>query len=200
MLRELKRSVLFTLVTMLLLGGGYHLSLWALGRAAFPRQAEGSLIRRTDGRIVGSELIAQKFETPAYFHPRPSGVDYHAASAGGTNYGPTNADHLKAVHERLEARVALEGVPAASVPSEMVTASGSGLDPHIPPDAAGIQVSRVAAARGADPFRVRALVAAHTEAPGLGFLGRPRVNVLLLNLALDRELGPWPAAASAGAR
>jgi K+-transporting ATPase ATPase C chain len=190
MLTELRRGVLFTAVTMVLLGGGYHVALWAVGRAVFPAQAEGSLIRRADGTVVGSRLIAQAFTRPEYFHPRPSGVDYNAASTGGTNYGPSNPDHLKAVQERLDARTALEGAAPAQVPSEMVTASGGGLDPHIPPAAAELQASRVAAARGVATERVLAIVREHTEPPTLGFLGRARINVLELNLALDESLGP----------
>jgi K+-transporting ATPase ATPase C chain len=174
---------------MVLLGGGYHALLWAVGKVAFPSQAEGSLIRRADGTIVGSRLIAQKFTRPEYFHSRPSGVDYNAASTGGTNYGPSNPDHLKAVQERLDAVVAEDGVAAGQVPSEMVTASGAGLDPHIPPAAAELQAPRVAKARNVTIDRVRELIRAHTEPPTFGFLGRARVNVLELNLALDASLG-----------
>jgi K+-transporting ATPase ATPase C chain len=190
MTRELKQAVLFTLVTMLLLGGGYNVFLYGVGRGAFPRQAEGSLIRRADGTVIGSRLIAQKFSKPEYFQPRPSGVDYNAASTGGTNYGPANPDQLKAVSDRLHAITTQENVPAAQVPSEMVTASGAGLDPHIPPAAAELQAPRVAAARGIDVDRVRELIRLHTEQPTLGFLGRARVNVLELNLCLDESLGP----------
>jgi potassium-transporting ATPase KdpC subunit len=189
MLKELKRSVLFTAVTIVLFGVVYHLALWGIGRVAFPAQAEGSLIRRADGTVVGSRLIAQKFTRPEYFHSRPSAVDYNAASTGGSNLGPTNPDHLKSVKERLDAVIALEGVSASQVPSEMVTAGGGGLDPHIPPDAAEIQTARVARARHVNADRVRELVRAHTEAPTFGFLGRSRVNVLELNLALDASLG-----------
>src|SRR5262245_45815970 len=147
MLKELKQGLLFTLVTIVLLGGGYNVALWAIGRVAFSSQAEGSLIRRPDGTIVGSRLIAQKFTRPEYFQPRPSGVDYNAASTGGTNFGPSNPDHLKAVKERLDAIVAQENAKPGSVPSEMVSASGAGLDPHIPPTAADLQSARVATAR-----------------------------------------------------
>ena len=195
MLKELKRGLLFTIVMMVLLGGGYHVVLWAIGRAVFPSQSEGSLIRRADGTIVGSRLIAQKFTRPEYFQPRPSGVDYNAASTGGTNYGPSNADHLKAVQERLDAVTKQEGVTAGQVPSEMVTASGGGMDPHVPPSAAELQATRVASTRGVPIERVRALIHAHTEPPALGFLGRARVNVLELNLALDETLGTVKAAA-----
>jgi K+-transporting ATPase ATPase C chain len=185
MFKELKQGISFTLVTMVLLGGGYHVVLWGVGRVLFPGQAEGSLIRRADGTIVGSHLIAQKFERPEYFHPRPSAVDYNAASTGGSNYGPSHPDHLKAVEERLDALMKQEGVVASQVPSEMVTASGAGMDPHVPPAAAELQAARVAAARGIPVARVRELIGAHTETPTLGFLGRARVNVLELNLALD---------------
>ena len=194
MIKEIRQAILFTTVTMVLFGGGYHVVLWAIGRAAFPAQAEGSLIRRPDGTIVGSRLIAQKFTRPEYFLPRPSGVDYNAASTGGTNYGPSNPDHLTAVRERLDAVTKLDGVAAARVPSEMVTASGGGMDPHIPPAAAELQAARVAAARGVAVDRVRALIQARTEPPTFGFLGRARVNVLELNLALDETFGaPTPA-------
>jgi K+-transporting ATPase ATPase C chain len=196
MVKELRQGVLFTLVTMLLFGGVYHVALWAIARVAFPAQAEGSLIRRPDGTIVGSRLIAQRFTRPEYFQPRPSGVDYNAASTGGTNYGPSNPDHLKAVRERLDGVMTQEGAAAAQVPSEMVTASGAGLDPHIPPPAAELQAKRVATARGVPVERVRALVREHTEPPTFRFLGRARVNVLELNLALDAALGaPAPVAA-----
>jgi K+-transporting ATPase ATPase C chain len=188
MLTELRRGLLFTVTTMILLGGVYHVVLWGIGRVLFASQAEGSLIHKADGTIVGSRLIAQKFTKPEYFQPRPSAVDYNAASTGGSNYGPSNPDHLKAVQERLDAITKLEGVGASRVPSEMVTASGGGLDPHIPPAAAELQAARVAAARGVAPERVQELVRAHTEPPTFGFLGRARVNVLELNLALDQSL------------
>ncbi|HZI93213.1 MAG TPA: potassium-transporting ATPase subunit KdpC [Patescibacteria group bacterium] len=200
MLQDVKRGLLFTMVTMVLFGGLYPMALWAVGRVVFPAQAEGSLIRSTEGKVLGSTLIAQRFDQPGYFHPRPSGVDFNAASSGGTNDGPSNPEHLKAVRQRLDALVAAEGVPASRVPSEMVTASGGGLDPHIPPDAAELQINRVAAARGAEPSRVRELLARHIEPPTLGFLGRARVNVLELNVALDRELGIYNAATPAGKR
>ena len=195
MVKEIKQAVLFTIVTMVLLGGGYHVVLWAIGRVVFPAQAEGSLIRRPDGTIVGSRLIAQKFTRDEYFQPRPSGVNYNAASTGGTNYGPSNPDHLKAVQERLDVITKQEGVAAGQVPSEMVTASGGGMDPHIPPAAAALQAGG-SHRRGRDAVdRVRDLIRAHTEPPTFGFLGRARVNVLELNLALDETLGaPTPAA------
>jgi K+-transporting ATPase ATPase C chain len=189
MLTEIKRGVLFTIVTMVLFGGVYHAGLWAVGQVAFPAQAQGSLIRRDDGAVVGSSLVAQAFTRPEYFQPRPSAVDYNAASTGGSNFGPSNPEHLELVRERLSHVTAVESAPASHVPSEMITASGGGLDPHIPPAAARLQAPRVAAARGVDPNRIRALIDAHTDPPTFGFLGRARVNVLELNLSLDREGG-----------
>jgi potassium-transporting ATPase KdpC subunit len=193
MLDEFKRSLLFTLVTMLLFGGAYHGVLWGVGRVVFPAQVEGSLIRRADGTVIGSRLIAQAFTRPEYFHPRPSAVDYDAASAGGSNYGPSNPEHLNAVQERLDAIMKREAVPARQVPSEMVTASGGGMDPHIPPVAAELQARRVASTRGVPIERVQQLIRAHTESPAFGFLGRARVNVLVMNLALDQTFGVAPA-------
>jgi potassium-transporting ATPase KdpC subunit len=190
---ELKRGVLFTVVSMVLVFA-YHAFMWGIGQVAFRSQAEGSLIRRADGTIVGSRLIAQKFTRPEYFQPRPSAVDYNAAATGGSNYGPSNPDHLKAVKERLDAVTRIEGAIPGQVPSEMVTTSGSGLDPDIPPDAADLQAPRVARARGVGLEKVRELIGAHTEPPTLGFLGRARVNVLELNLALDESVGKAPGA------
>jgi K+-transporting ATPase ATPase C chain len=192
MATELKRGLLFTVVSMALVLA-YHAFMWGVGQAAFRSQAEGSLVRRADGTIVGSRLIAQKFTRPEYFQPRPSAVDYNAAATGGSNYGPSNPDHLKAVRERLDAVTKQEGATPERVPSEMVTASGGGMDPDIPPAAAALQSNRVARARGVPLERVRELVAAHTEGPTFGFLGRARVNVLELNLALDEALGKAPA-------
>jgi potassium-transporting ATPase KdpC subunit len=199
MLREFNHGILFTAITLVMFGGVYHLVFWAVGRLAFPAQAEGTLVRRADGTIVGSRLIGQKFTRSEYFQPRPSAVDYNAASTGGSNYGPSNADHLNAVRERLDALTKQEGITPGQVPSEMVTASGGGLDPHIPPTAAELQAPRVAAARGVSVERVRELIQQHTDPPTFGFLGRARVDVLDLNLALDESLGSstQPAATTA---
>ncbi|HEV8201842.1 MAG TPA: potassium-transporting ATPase subunit KdpC [Candidatus Polarisedimenticolia bacterium] len=190
MVREIRQAILFNLVTLLLLGGLYPLVLWGVGAAAFPAQAEGSLLRRPDGSVVGSRLIAQPFERPDYFQPRPSAVSFNAAGSGGSNLGPSNPDLVKAVAARLVAVRAREGKEAGPVPSELVTTSGSGLDPHIPPAAAALQAARIANARGVTIEKVSALIEAHTEPPLLGFLGRARVNVLELNLALDATFGP----------
>lgn len=189
MLRELTHGVRFTVTTMVLLGGLYHVLLWGIGRAVFASQSEGSLVRRTDGTIVGSRLIAQEFTWPEYFRPRPSAAGYNAASTGGSNFGLSNPDHLAAVQTRIDAIVAEEHVHPAQIPSEMVTASGAGMDPHIPPAGAELQAARVASARGVPLERVRELIHDHIEPPTFGFIGRARVNALELNLALDREFG-----------
>jgi K+-transporting ATPase ATPase C chain len=188
MFKEIKEGFLFTLVTMVLFGGFYPVLVWGVGRVVFSRNAEGSFIRKADGGILGSELVGQVFTRPEYFHGRPSAVDYNAASTGGSNYGPSNPDHLTAVRERASAIVEREGVSLDEIPSDLVTASGGGLDPHISPEAALIQVERIAHQRGVPAERVRELVNAHTEGPTFGFLGKPRVHVLKLNLALDSEV------------
>jgi K+-transporting ATPase ATPase C chain len=191
MFKEIKEGFLFTLVTLVLFGALYPLFVWGVAQAVFPGKAEGSFIRKADGTdnsIQGSELVGQVFTRPEYFHGRPSGVDYNAASTGGTNYGPSNPDHLAAVQERASAIVEREGVSLGQIPSDLVTASGGGLDPHISPAAALIQVERVARERGVSAERIRELVEANTEAPTFGFLGKPRVHVLKLNLALDSEV------------
>jgi len=193
MVREIRQAILFNLVTMLLLGGLYPLALRGVGAVAFRAQAEGSLLRRPDGSVVGSRLIAQPFERPGYFQPRPSAVSFNAAGSGGSNLGASNPDLVKAVTARLAAVRAREGEEAGPVPSELVTTSGSGLDPHIPPAAAVLQAARVARTRGVPIERASALIDEHTEPALLGFLGRARVNVLELNLALDAAFGPPPA-------
>ncbi len=185
--KELREGLLFTLVTLALFGALYPLFVWGVGRVLFPGKAEGSFLRKADGTIQGSELVGQVFTRSEYFHGRPSGVDYNAASTGGTNYGPSNPDHLAAVRDRAAAIVEREGVSLDQIPSDLVTASGGGLDPHISPEAALIQVERVARERGVSADHIRDLVAAHTEGPTFGFLGKARVHVLNLNLALDSE-------------
>jgi potassium-transporting ATPase KdpC subunit len=187
---ELKRAVLFTLCTMALFGIAYPIAVWGVAQIAFPAQAQGSMVRRADGTIAGSSLIGQGFKSPQYFHSRPSAVDYNAASTGGSNYGPSNPDHRKLTRERLDAVVAENGVQPTAVPSEIVTASGGGLDPHLPPEAIELQVNRVARARNVSADDVRTLVHAQTEGPLWGVFGRSRVNVLELNLALDTRFGP----------
>lgn len=187
MKRNLLTAVLMTLATTILLGIVYPLVVTGIAQALFPGRANGGLIRR-NGVVVGSRLIGQPFASPAYFHSRPSaaGNGYDAASSGGSNLGPTNRKLI----ERVQADVAAAQAdnPGAPVPVDLVTASGSGLDPDISPAAAEFQITRVARARGIPPETLRRLVLQHTQGRVFGFLGEPRVDVLELNLALD-ELG-----------
>jgi K+-transporting ATPase ATPase C chain len=182
--RNLLVAVLMTIVTTALLGLGYPLLVTALAQAAFPARANGQLILR-DGIIIGSRLIAQPFTSPRYFWPRPSaaGNGYDAAGSGGSNLGPTAKKLVGRVAADLQRWEATN--PGHPVPVELVTTSGSGLDPHLSPAGALFQVPRVAKARGLNEAAIRAIVEAHLQGRQLGFLGEPRVNVLELNLALD---------------
>ena len=184
-MRNLITSALMIFVFTLLLGVGYPFAVWAVAQIVFPHQANGSLIER-DGTIVGSELIGQTFTSPGYFHSRPSaaGNGYDAAASSGSNLGATSAKLIDRVTADTETREAEN--PGVPVPADLVTASGSGLDPHISPAAAEFQIARVASERGLSQTQVREIVGRFTEQRQLGFLGEPRVNVLLLNLELDR--------------
>ena len=185
MLRLLLQSLRLTLLFTVLTGALYPLLVTGVAQLLFPRRANGSLVHR-EGRAVGSELLAQKFESPRYFHPRPSACDFATVPSGASNLGPTSAVLQSNVAARAAAFRRDHGVPNdAPVPSDLLFASGSGLDPHISPEAARAQVGRVAAARGLDSRHVAALVDRFVEPPQLGFLGEPRVNVLQLNLAVD---------------
>jgi K+-transporting ATPase ATPase C chain len=188
-IKELRISMIATLSLAVILCGIYPLIVWVLGQGLFPAKANGSPIVR-DGRLVGSSLIAQGFTHPKYFHPRPSaaGEGYDAASSGGSNLGPTSKQLIDAVGERVAAYRAENGLSSdALVPVDAVTASASGLDPHISLKNALLQARRVAKARGLKEEEVRHLIKIHTEGRDLLIFGEPRVNVLMLNLTLDKE-------------
>jgi K+-transporting ATPase ATPase C chain len=190
----LREAIALTLVLMALTGLVYPGVVTGLAQVLFPHQANGSLVT-VNGRVVGSELIAQQFSSAGYFHPRPSaGAGYNAAASAGTNKGPTDlklADTL--IAQAVDSEVRQDRAVKGKIPSDLVTSSGSGLDPHVSPAGADLQVARVARARAVSPESVRALVARYTEDRQFGFLGDPRVNVLKLNLALD-SLAPMPSA------
>ena len=187
MLSQLRPALMVLLLLTLVTGVAYPLLVTGIAQAVFPSQARGSLIVK-DGKIVGSRLIGQPFDDPKYFWSRPSATSPFADNAGsssGSNLSPTNPDLVTAVQGRVDALRAADPANTAPVPVDLVTASGSGLDPHISPAAALYQVPRVARVRKLDPEAVRQLVERHIEGRSLGFLGEPRVNVLELNLALD---------------
>jgi K+-transporting ATPase ATPase C chain len=175
------------LVLTLLTGVLYPLFVTGVAQLAFHRQANGSLVKRS-GRVVGSKLLAQKFESNRYFWPRPSAADYATVPSGASNKGPTNADLRAAVAERTARIRAVNNLTVGTpIPPDLLYDSGSGLDPHISPEAARLQITRIAAARGLTVEHVTALVNQSIELPSFGFLGEPRVNVLLLNLAVDEQ-------------
>ena len=186
------------LAVLTLAGCGFLYSLAGvgLGQALFPDAANGSLVQR-GGQVVGSALVAQGFASDRYFQPRPSAASYDTMAMAGSNQARTNPDMRARVEEARSAVAAREGVDPASVPGDLATQSGGGIDPHVTPEAAAIQVARVARARGLAPEQVRQLLAAHVEAPQFGLFGQPRVNVLELNLALD-ALAPAAAPADQG--
>ena len=187
MTAQLRPALVLLAVLSVVTGLAYPALVTAIAQVAFPLQANGSLIAR-DGKAVGSSLIGQPFDDPKYFWGRPSAtapLPYNAAASSGSNLGPTNPAQLEAVKGRVDALRAADPGNTGWVPVDLVTASGSGLDPHISPAAALYQVPRVAKARKLDPGAVHALVAQHTEGRTFGILGEPRVNVLALNLALD---------------
>lgn len=184
---EIRRSVLAVGTLGVLLCGVYPLTVWVVGQAIFPARANGSVVVRGQA-AVGSGLIGQRFSSPAYFHPRPSaaGGGYDAFRSGGSNLGPLSKELVETVQQRVAAYREENGLRDGSlVPADAVTASGSGLDPHISPENARLQAARVARARRMAETEVLRLVASHTEGRTFGILGEPRVNVLRLNMALD---------------
>jgi K+-transporting ATPase ATPase C chain len=190
MKKNLITAVLMTLLTTLLFGLLFPLVITGMARVLFPGKADGQLLTR-NGKVVGSRLIGQSFSSPGYFHSRPSsaGTGYDAGNSSGSNLGPTNQSLIARVQgdaDRLQAEN-----PGVAIPMDLLTSSGSGLDPHISPEAAEFQVPRIARERGLSEDVVREAVRQHSEARQFGFLGEPRVNVLELNLTLD-EIAPKP--------
>ncbi len=195
----LLRAVLATVVFTLLLGVIYPAVVWGVGQVAFSKQANGSLLKDASGQVIGSELLGQSFSAPQYFHGRPSaasnttytgtkGLVLDITTSGGSNYGPTDARLIGdagSIAVNAAQVISDTGIATGTVPVDLVTTSASGLDPHITPAGADVQVARVAKARNLSAERVRQLVAQYTEGRDLGLLGEPRVNVLKLNLALD---------------
>jgi len=191
MLAHVRPAIVLLALLSVVTGIAYPAVVTAIAQVIFPHQANGSLIVK-DGKVVGSALIGQPFDDPKYFWGRPSATSpfgYNAASSSGSNQSPTNPDLIKAVQARVDALRAADPGNTMPVPVDLVTASGSGLDPHISPAAALYQIQRVAKARGMDVAAIRQLVEQHIEGRTFGLLGEPRVNVLALNLALDGK-GP----------
>jgi len=209
-MKHLRPAIALTFFFLVVMGLVFPMLIWGISQALFPKQANGSLIRDAKGNVIGSEIIGQGFTKPEYFHPRPSaaGNGYDAANSAGTNLGPTSDKLINGIHKKtadgkddpgnFDGIVDLakayrdeNGLAADAVlPADAVTRSGSGLDPDISPANAGIQVARVAKTRGMTPDQVKRLVAENTTRRFIGIYGEPRVNVLKLNLALDRAMRP----------
>ncbi|TWJ33586.1 potassium-transporting ATPase subunit KdpC [Geobacter argillaceus] len=185
-MKDLKSAILMLLAFTIICGGIYPAVVTGVAQVLFPGQANGSFISDKSGKEIGSTLIGQPFSAPKYFWPRPSATSdfgYNPLGSGGSNAGPTNPDYLKTVADKVKS-LRNTGI-AGSIPADLVQASASGLDPHISPDSAMVQIPRVAAARGVNADLLKRIVAAHTENRQLGLLGVPRVNVLAVNLELD---------------
>ena len=193
MFKQARPAIVSMLLFSVILGGAYPAFVTVAGGAIFPSQAEGSLVRNSEGTIVGSSLIGQITTGPQYLWPRPSaaGDGYNAAGSSGSNLGPLNQDLIDRVAANADA--VRFYAPDAAIPPDAVTTSGSGLDPEISPAFAALQVPRIAQARGIDAVAVEAAIEANTQMPLLGFIGQPRVNVLMTNLALDAAQPPAAA-------
>jgi len=191
-LRHLVTSVLFTVVSVVVLGLIYPLVIWAIGTLAFHHQAQGSLVYDKNGTLIGSELVGQNWTKPRYFHGRPSaaGKGYDPTSTGGTNLGPTSKKLIDATKSALDALKKANPDAAGPIPMDLVTTSASGIDPDVSPAGAYYQAPRVAKARGLALDRVRSVIAAHIVPRQFGVLGEPRVNVFELNRALDAQGAP----------
>lgn len=188
-MKDLYTSILILILFTVGLGVIYPFAVWGVGQAFFPHQANGSLLSNPQGEVIGSELIGQNFTSRQYFHSRPSaaGIGYDAGASSGSNLGPTNEKLIVRVKDSTNALAA--EAPGKPIPADLVTMSGSGLDPHISPAAADFQIRRIAEERGIDESDLRRLVGEFTESRTLGILGEQRVNVLLLNIELDRRHG-----------
>jgi K+-transporting ATPase ATPase C chain len=194
MIRNALRAVIATIVLVVITGVVYPLVMTAVGQTVFKHQANGSVVQAPGGTAVGSGLIGQEWKGPQWFYGRPSAVGYNASTSGGSNLGPNSRQLAQDIEQRATAIIALEGpyhqgLTAAGIPSDLLVASGSGLDPDISPAAAAFQAPRVAAARHLPVQQVNQLIALHTQGKTLGFLGEPRVNVLELNAALNQLSG-----------
>lgn len=190
LMAEFSKSILATMALLFILCGIYPWVAYSFAQMMFREKANGSLIKSEEGRVLGSGLLGQSFHGEQYFHSRPSaaGSGYDASSSGGSNLGPTSAKLRDSIRARVERYRAVNGMPdSAKVPADAVMASGSGLDPEISPANAGIQAARVAKVRNLPLDRVKTLIGHNTRGRGLGFLGEPGVNVLALNLALEKE-------------
>lgn len=188
MLSDIRPAIVSTVLFTLLLGLGYPLVVTGVAQSAFPYQANGSLVHDAAGHVIGSALLAQPFAKDEYLHPRPSaaGAGYDPTSSGGSNYGPLSPDLAKRIAG--DAAALRKSTGHQEIPDDAITTSASGLDPDISPDYAALQADRIAKARGAQVADVRKVIDAHVQGPLLGFIGQPRVNVLMTNLALDNAL------------
>jgi K+-transporting ATPase ATPase C chain len=189
MLSEIRPAIVSTVIFTLLLGLAYPLAVTGIAQAAFPYQANGSLVIDAKGHVIGSALLAQPFAKDEYLHPRPSAAGsngYDPTASGGSNYGPLNPDLAKRVAG--DAAALRKSTGQQAIPDDAITTSGSGLDPDITPAYADLQAARIAKARGAEPQAVQRLIDQHVESPFLGFIGQPHVNVLMTNRALDAAI------------